>query len=978
MTQSTLSDLLQEISNLAASNDAEQLVCTAEVLGQTISLTKTPLPSEAKKPLLSLLKQLHKIAPSALEQFAEQVTECCLLSLNNTDLQRSIADATNRFCRLRCAKNDYDAVLSLRLTLLEMLFEKSTPASTNCTEFFITLCKNFTQASDIDDLDMFWKEAIDFSSRVYGPFHRNTAEAFDLLGRWMRIKCDFSGACEELLKSIEIFTRSPEHVEILLENLLNLAETAVDGHLGDTVFSALERARPIINQLNLKESFQSARLLNILGIQYFNEDKHEYSIYNFKQALTIYRKLDAYPLYQHRILLWLARIYSERDEPDLVNNCYIEALSLEPEIPLDHADEIGDNFYSIASFYSSRHDPTRAAVLLERALQLKMLAPKHLHTAIEVLEKELARVRKSIDQVTKSSSRPLNNVLGEIEQMVGLDDVKKALKEHGVYMDFLRLRKKRGFDANEKPVLHAVFTGNPGTGKTTVAKLLGQIYHGLGLLTTGHVHVVVRADLVGPAYGSSEDLTRKALAAAKGGVLFIDEAYGLVRRYELGGVDERDPGQQVIETLLPVLTDPECDIAIVLAGYPKEMEDLLNSNPGVRSRFKLNIRFNDYTPPQLLQIAVNKTNRDSFQLSDDATNLLRESLEKAYQSRNKSFGNARYVHSLIDDCQRALGLRCMARTDASKLSDEELSLITGTDVRAVIGARQSIIYHAPLNEKELSQALAELNSLIGLTSVKEFVTELVKVVRVYRQLGKDVLSEFKLHLVFAGNPGTGKTTVARIISRIYSALGILDKGHLVECDRSTLIGQYIGQSEVVTRQKIDEAIGGVLFIDEAYALMGGQNDFGMRVIEVLLKEMEDRRAQFFVVFAGYKVEMDQLLDSNPGLRSRIDKIVNFEDYSIEEMKEIALHLIKRQELSFSPAALDVLVKKLHVMKASKGFANGRSVRTFIERVALKHFAALAEISAAQRTPEMLSTIEPQIVEQVDAADSVGSAKRLGF
>jgi SpoVK/Ycf46/Vps4 family AAA+-type ATPase len=974
MTQSTSRALLKEISDLAASNDAEQLICAAELLGKTISLTETPLPPEAKKPLISLIKQLHKLAPSALEQFTEEVTKCCLLSLNDTEMQRSIADATKRFCRLRGAKNDYDAVLSLRLTLLELLFDKNMQASSNCAEYFVTLSENFIQTSDVDDLDTFWKEAIDFSSRVYGPFHRNTADAFDLLGRWMRIKCDYQGACEELQKAIEIFAKSPEQVDTLLENLLNLAETAVDGHLNDTVFSALERARPIINQLNLKDSSQSARLLNILGIQYFHEDKHEYSIYNFKQALAIYRKLDAFALSQHRILLWLAIIYSQRDEPDLVNNCYVEALSLEPEIPLDHADEIGDNFYSIASFYSSRHDPTRAAVLLERALQLKMLAPKHLHTAVEVLEKELARVRKSIDQVTKSTNRPLSNVLGEIEHMVGLEDVKMALKEHGVYMDFLRLRRKRGFDADEKPVLHAVFTGNPGTGKTTVAKLLGQIYHRLGLLSVGHVHVVVRADLVGASYGSGEELTRKALNAAKGGVLFVDEAYGLVRRFQLGAVDERDPGQQVIETLLPALTDPEGDIAIVLAGYPKEMEDLLNSNPGFRSRFKLNISFNDYTPPQLLQIAINKAGRDSFSLSEGAKAVLSENLEKAYQSRNKSFGNARYVHSLIDDCKRALGLRCMARTDASKLSDQELSQITGTDVRTVIGARQSLVYHAPVNEKELAQALEELNSLIGLSNVKEFVNELVKVVRVYRQLGKDVLSEFKLHLVFADNPGTGKTTVARI----YSALGILDKGHLVECDRSTMIGQYIGHSEVLTKQKIEEALGGVLFIDEAYALMGGENDFGVRVIEVLLKEMEDRRAQFFIIFAGYPAEMDLLMDSNPGLRSRVDRFVRFEDFSIEELKEIALDLIKRRELSLSPQAVTVLAKKLHLMKASKGFANGRSVRTFIERTVLKHFAALAEISTEHRTPHMLTTIEAQILEQIDAADSIGPAKRLGF
>ncbi|MBS1956450.1 MAG: AAA family ATPase [Cyanobacteria bacterium SZAS-4] len=979
MSQTTTAELVKELSELTSSHDIKHLTSGIKALGKLLDAAEQPISFAAVSPLLRLLNHVYKLNPAALEPFADQATNNCLRIITDVELRKCVSKTVKQFCHLRINNSDYKAALTVRTTLIELLYDESYPSITKCSEYFVMLCKPFVNANDVSNLDVFWIEAIEYTTMLLGSTHKDTALVTVWLGRWMAVQGDYEGARTTLLKAIEIFAASsPEYDKEMIEELLFLAETSTAARFSETVFTSLERARTLINKLGLQESAQSARVLYILGTQYFNEDKHEFAIWNFNQSRDLYKKIGTYNLNQHRILLWLARIYSERDEPELLNECYTEALELESEIPMDNADEIADNFYSIASFYSRRQDFKRAEKLLEKALKLKKAAPMHFENGIDVLEKELVRIQKVKSVDKKDSTRPLSNVFGEIEQMVGLDEVKAALKEHGVYMDFLRLRKKRGFESSEKPRLHAVFTGNPGTGKTTVAKLLGQIYFRLGLLSKGHVHTVTRADLIGLGYGSTEELTEAALAEAKGGVLFIDEAYNLVRRYQNGDLDEHDPGRLVIETLLPALTDPDRDTAIVIAGYPKEMEDLLKANPGFNSRFKLNIRFADYTPPQLLEIAINKAKRDSFQLSKAAESMLQDNFEKSYQSRTRTFGNARYVHSIIDDCQRALGLRCMARTDASKLSDEELSLIDVADVRVVLGSRKTMVYHAPINEKELALALEELNTLTGLREVKNFVNDLVKVVRVYRQLGKDVLSEFKLHLVFAGNPGTGKTSVARIVARIYRALGILDQGHLIECDRGELIGQWIGHSERQTKVKIEEALGGVLFIDEAYALMGGENDFGPRVLEVLLKEMEDRRGQFFLILAGYKKEMDKMLESNPGLRSRIDKVVNFEDYSIEELKEIALRLLDRQELELSPEALMVLEKKLRESKNTKDFANGRAVRNLIEQVVIKHFAALAEVPNEERTIEVLTTIKPEVFAEVDASNAIGSSKKLGF
>jgi SpoVK/Ycf46/Vps4 family AAA+-type ATPase len=193
----------------------------------------------------------------------------------------------------------------------------------------------------------------------------------------------------------------------------------------------------------------------------------------------------------------------------------------------------------------------------------------------------------------------------------------------------------------------------------------------------------------------------------------------------------------------------------------------------------------------------------------------------------------------------------------------------------------------------LFESLSELNALTGLENIKKEVNEMVQLVRYYQETGKDVMNKFSLHTVFTGNPGTGKTTVARIMSKIYKGLGILEKGHLVEIDREGLVAGYIGQTAIKTVEKVNEAMGGILFIDEAYALAqerGSQHDFGGEAIQAILKRMEDQRGKFGVIVAGYTGNMQEFINSNPGLRSRFDKYFEFEDYKADDMFVIAMNL----------------------------------------------------------------------------------------
>lgn len=541
----------------------------------------------------------------------------------------------------------------------------------------------------------------------------------------------------------------------------------------------------------------------------------------------------------------------------------------------------------------------------------------------------------------------LKKALDDLNKLTGLVEVKHKVNEIIKYIEF---NKKIG---DSKALnLNMMFKGNAGTGKTTVARIIGEILYNLGIVRTNKFVEVTSKDLIGDHLGQTSPKTQRAIDSALDGVLFIDEAYSI-----MSSKGTADYPTECISTLCKAMEKNRDRLVVIFAGYTKEMNLFVNKNQGLMSRIGHVIEFEDFSKEELLDIFKNKVKENKFELEEGIEAKVLSSISKNKLMRN--FGNARFIDNMYEKLLLTHSLNFENETDLRRFTCKDFDIMEQT-VKA--------------DERTIDDILSDLNSLTGLKEIKEVLEGFVSTLEFNKKV--NMQNEFNMHMIFKGNAGTGKTTVARLLAEIYYNLGYIKKNKLVEVQSQDLIGEYVGQTGPKTQNVIESAVDGVLFIDEAYAIMqhrGTGVSYTDECIATLLKAMEDYNGRLIIIFAGYTNEMIEFRDLNPGLKSRVGFELNFEDYSVEELLEIFVKKSTDRGFKVTEAAIEKVRKILEKAKEVENFGNGRYINNMIQKIIVEHAIKTRGIDDETR----LLTIEEEDIN-LEKLQPELSKRKIGF
>jgi len=555
-------------------------------------------------------------------------------------------------------------------------------------------------------------------------------------------------------------------------------------------------------------------------------------------------------------------------------------------------------------------------------------------------------------------------ILERLDSFVGIENIKKEVRG---WVENIRQYRQEKCDPEAIPPFRDqfIFLGNPGTGKTTIARIFADILNALNILPNGQLIEVSRADLVDEYIGGTAPKTMKVVESAMGGVLFIDEAYTLAT----GG--SSDFGKEAINTLLKPVEEKRGRFVCILAGYTKEMQELVNSNPGITSRFNKTLEFHDYKPEELTEIFLSLAKRESYTLDEETMDRVPKFFEKMYKTRTKNFGNARNVVNAFNNA---------IERHRQRLSDNKLphnKILSRVDIE---GAGE-------MKELNIDDIMLSLDrEFIGMQAVKKFIKEIAiqKADMDDRlEMGLNTQQTIKLNIILTGNPGTGKTTMARKLGEIFYSMKILPSSDVIERERKDIVGKYSDSAGEEMGKACDLAMGKLLFIDEAYAFApvndtGTKDEEASKAIEVLMKRMEDDAGKFAVVLAGYPAPMDNFIRVNDGIARRITHRINIDDYSVVELIQIFKQMATRQEYLLADDTEPQLFRKVTEMLHSKDktWGNAGEMTKLLEATKTRLADRVRNMPKEERKAEFYQTILPGDIP-FDAPKKLSAGEAMG-
>lgn len=575
-------------------------------------------------------------------------------------------------------------------------------------------------------------------------------------------------------------------------------------------------------------------------------------------------------------------------------------------------------------------------------------------------------------RIHKADSASLENLLNELYEFIGLDNLKQSLIDFLTYLNFVNERRKKGIKTDEKLELHCLFLGNPGTGKTSVARLLGKILKSMGVLENGHVIEVDRTGLVGQYVGETALKTDKLISEAFGGILFIDEAYTLKK-----AGSSTDFGQEAIEILLKRMEDHKGQFIVIAAGYPSLMREFIDSNPGLKSRFTHIFNFDDYTPDQLVNIFKLFLSKEEYEIDKAAEEFLLKQLEEIYKHRDQSFGNARLIRKIFSEAKIQLSKRYQSVSEEEKIKFP-LNKISIDDIRLALEKTGEAVSSKVSDIKSVDKVLEKINNLVGLDNFKREVNEFVKLARYYLEEGEHLSEKFNFHFLFTGKNSAGQNVAAKYLTELLFLLKVIPKNEIYEYDIRQFIGDDIYQTADRINKIFDHIKGGVILIkDFDFVFYEKQinksilSEFVSQIITRLQKD--DGRVK--VIAETENNFPDKLSDEFHSVKSFFSKVIVFDDFTPDELLDIYSNMMSDKKLQISNESKELLRKFFfHVYRNKEKYPpNILLLKNISDNIQRKHLLRIADIPRNQRSDEL-----NRIIDLADIEDLIKIEKSKEF